>query len=53
MIARSGKPVAKLVLYRKHEGPRRPGLWRGLVRLAPDFDETPAEIVAAFDGEAS
>jgi prevent-host-death family protein len=52
VIARSGKPVAKLVPYRKHEGPRRPGLWRGQVDLAPDFDETPAEIVSAFDGEA-
>lgn len=51
MIARAGKPVAKLVPYREPQGPRAPGAWRGRVRIAPDFDELPPEVAAAFRGE--
>ena len=41
VIARAGKPVAKLVGYREGVGPRRPGGWNGRVRIADDFDELP------------
>lgn len=50
-IARAGKPVAKLVPYREPQGPRAPGAWRGRIRMAPDFDELPPEVAAAFRGE--
>ncbi len=51
VIAKAGKPVAKLVPYNEALGPRSPGGWEGRVRIAPDFDELPTEIAAAFGVE--
>jgi prevent-host-death family protein len=33
--------------------PRRPGALRGEIKMAPDFDETPADLIAAMEGETS
>jgi prevent-host-death family protein len=52
VIARAGKPVARLTLYQAPSPDRRPGRWRGQVRIAPDFDVLPAEVLGAFEGEA-
>jgi antitoxin (DNA-binding transcriptional repressor) of toxin-antitoxin stability system len=30
---------------------RRPGALRGKIRLAPDFDHTPADVIAVMEGE--
>jgi len=49
VIARAGRPVARLVPYRTRRAPRTPGLWRGRVRLAADFDATDAELLDAFE----
>lgn len=49
VIARAGKPVARIVPYAEGARPRRPGRWKDRVWVAPDFDETPAEIIAAFE----
>jgi prevent-host-death family protein len=49
VIARAGRPVARLVPFRARTTPRAPGLWRGQVRLAPDFDATDPDLVAAFE----
>ncbi len=51
VIARAGTPVAKLVPYRPPSGRRVPGGWEGRVKIAPDFDELPALLAAAFRGE--
>lgn len=51
VIGRAGKPVAKLVPYRERGEPRKPGAWKGKVWIAPDFDELPPELAAAFRGE--
>jgi prevent-host-death family protein len=51
VIGRAGRPVARLVPYRRRTGKRQPGAWRGRVRLAADFDALPGEIEAAFRGE--
>ncbi|RFU20746.1 type II toxin-antitoxin system Phd/YefM family antitoxin [Geodermatophilus marinus] len=51
VIARSGKPVARLVLVSVAREPRQPGAWRGRGYLADDFDETPESVLAAFRGE--
>jgi prevent-host-death family protein len=48
VIARAGKPVARLVPYRQVEGPREGGQWRGRVHVAPDSDELPPNIGEAF-----
>lgn len=52
VIAKAGRPVAKLVPYAGQVGPRTPGGWEGRVRIAPDFDELPEEIAGAFRGES-
>lgn len=51
VIAKAGRPVAKLVPYRQTDGRRSPGGWEGRVRIAADFDELPAEVASAFRGE--
>lgn len=51
VIARSGKPIAKLVGYQGPRGPRIAGGWEGLVRIAPDFEDLPEEIGAALGGQ--
>ncbi len=49
IIAKAGKPVARLVAYRQEAGPRAGGQWRGLVRIGPDFDAPlPPDIAEAF-----
>jgi prevent-host-death family protein len=49
VIARAGRPVARLVPYTTRTRPRTPGAWRGQVRLAPDFDQTPESVLDAFE----
>jgi len=52
VIARAGRPVARLVPYSRPISPRQPGSWRGRVEIAHDFDALPPNIEAAFAGEA-
>lgn len=52
VIGKAGKPIARLVPYREQAGPRAPGAWQGRVRIAPDFDDLPADLAAAFRGES-
>jgi prevent-host-death family protein len=49
VIARAGRPVARLVPYRARARPRTPGAWRGQIRLAPDFDQTPDDLLDTFE----
>lgn len=51
VIAKAGKPVAKLVPHGSQGRPRKPGGWEGQVWIAPDFDDLPDEIAASFRGE--
>jgi prevent-host-death family protein len=52
VIARSGRPVAKLV--RVAQKPRKPGRLKGHIRVAPDFDDPlPDEMLASFQGRKS
>jgi len=48
VIAREGKPVARLVPYHQTDRPREGGQWRGQVHIAPDFDELPPNLCEAF-----
>jgi prevent-host-death family protein len=50
VIGRAGTPVARLVAYREDRPARRPGALKGKLRIAADFDETPAWLVDAFEG---
>lgn len=38
IIARAGKPVARLAPLAPAHAKREPGLWRGLIKIAEDFD---------------
>lgn len=51
VIARAGKPVARLVPAAARTRPRTPGAWRGQGWIADDFDETSEELIAAFHGD--
>lgn len=49
IIARNGKPVARLLPIPPRSRPRRPGQWRGQVRIGSDFDAPlPPDMSAAF-----
>jgi prevent-host-death family protein len=48
ILAKAGKPVAKLVAYRGPAGPRTPGSMAGEIWIAPDFDTMPEDIAEAF-----
>jgi prevent-host-death family protein len=50
VIARAGRPVARLVPYGQRRAPRVPGGWEGRVWMAPDFDDPIPEIIDAFEG---
>jgi prevent-host-death family protein len=49
VIARAGRPVARLVAFKPRTEPRRPGLWRGRVTVAPDFDAPDERVLAVFE----
>ena len=51
IIGKAGKPMVKLVPYQPCDEPRRPGQWRGQIKMADDFDQLAPEIARAFRGE--
>ena len=52
VIAKAGKPYLDLLPHRESKSPRRPGRLAGQIRIAPDFDDTAPELIAAFEGDA-
>jgi prevent-host-death family protein len=48
ILAKAGKPVAKLVAYRGPIRPRTPGSMSGEIWIAPDFDVLPEDMAEAF-----
>lgn len=52
VIARNGRPLAKLVPISEKREPRKLGAWKGKVRISDDFDDPlPWEIQKYFEGE--
>ena len=51
IIAKAGTPVARLTPYRQIAARRKPGIWKGKVVLADDFDSLPPGVAGAFRGE--
>ena len=47
VIARGGKPIARLVALEKPAAPRTPG--KDAIDLAPDFDAIPPSLSRALD----
>jgi len=51
VIAKAGKPVAKLVPIAPPKRVRKPGFLKGKVKIAADFDAPlPPETLDAFEG---
>jgi prevent-host-death family protein len=48
IIAKAGKPVARLVPFRHAIRPRTPGSMAGQIWIGPDFDTLPDDIEEAF-----
>ena len=53
VVARAGRPVARLVALAPARAPRTPGSLRGRVTISNDFDETPAWLLDAFEARGS
>lgn len=51
VIARNGKPMARLVPFQRGSRTSTFGALRGQIWMAPDFDETPEEILEDFYGD--
>lgn len=51
VIAKAGKPAAKLVPVQAQKPLRKPGALKGKMRIAADFDSPlPDDLQAAFEG---
>ncbi|MGQ0506429.1 MAG: type II toxin-antitoxin system Phd/YefM family antitoxin [Myxococcaceae bacterium] len=51
VIAKAGRPYVKLVACLPERTARMLGGWEGRVTIAPDFDQTPEDIVQSFEGQ--
>jgi len=53
VIAKAGQPKARLTAVARPRPPRKPGIWRGRVRIGADFDDPlPDELLRAFEGRS-
>ena len=50
VIARAGKPAAKLIKFDESAEPRKLGIWTGKLRALPGFDEMDDELADLFEG---
>ena len=48
ILAKAGKPIAKLIAYSGPANPRTPGAMAGEIWIAPDFDALPPDMAEAF-----
>ncbi len=54
IIAKSGRPLARLMPLETVTAPRRPGLLKGEIVIGPDFDAPlPEEIAQGFLGKGA
>lgn len=52
VIAKAGKPAARLVPMQSKKSIRKPGALKGKIRVAKDFDAAlPEDIQAGFEGK--
>jgi antitoxin (DNA-binding transcriptional repressor) of toxin-antitoxin stability system len=52
VIAKAGKPYLDLTPHKPRKRPRKPGRYKNQIILSPHFDQTPKDIVDAFEGKA-
>ncbi|MEM6485366.1 MAG: type II toxin-antitoxin system prevent-host-death family antitoxin [Pseudomonadota bacterium] len=51
IIAKAGKPYLELLPHRETRKPRTPGRFASQIKIAPDFDTNPIDVIDAFEGE--
>jgi prevent-host-death family protein len=51
VIAKAGTPLVRLVPVGRAAAARKPGRFKGRVRLSADFDQTPAEVIRSFEDD--
>lgn len=53
IIAKAGKPVAKLVTIEVVKPTRKPGAMKGKIKIATDFDASlPEDVLNQFEGKS-
>ncbi|MCW5782558.1 MAG: type II toxin-antitoxin system Phd/YefM family antitoxin [Nitrospirales bacterium] len=52
VIARAGRPMAKLIPYQVKQQSRKPGSWKGKVKISKDFEELPENLSRIFRRKA-
>jgi prevent-host-death family protein len=52
VLAKAGRPLVRLVPVQADASPRKPGAWKGKVRMAQDFNAEDPRIIAIFEGPA-
>ena len=53
VIAKAGQPRARLVPIGRRQSQRKPGAWKGRVRMAADFDAPlPEDLLESFEGRS-
>lgn len=50
VIAKAGKPYLDLIPHRNDGKVRSPGRLKGQIKMAPDFDTTPDDVITGFEG---
>lgn len=50
VIAKAGKPYLDILPHRQDRVQRKPGRFKGKIRIDDDFDHTPEEIIDTFEG---
>lgn len=49
ILAKNGKPVARVVPYEQPAVRRIPGRYAGQIQIPDDFDETPQDLIDEFE----
>jgi len=52
IIAKAGKPYLDLLPHKEERIQRKPGRFKGQIRVAEDFDRTSDEVIDAFEGKS-
>ena len=50
VIAKAGKPYLDLLPHKEDRSPRKPGRYKGKIRITDDFDQPPEELIRDFEG---
>ncbi len=50
VIARAGRPIARLVPWQEKKSPRTLGIFAGQIHIHEDFDELPDDMRKLFEG---